>query len=133
MTRYHSFLCKLCQSVVERIENNQKDLVNSKKTFICISVPPQTGKTETITSTLPSYFVGRNPNLSAILVAYNGDYGEKFSDRNRQKTREYGKQIFGIDISETLDKRMNTDLKIIKVLLKVQVLTLVLLVMVANC
>lgn len=111
MTRYHSFLCKLCQSVVERIENNQKDLINSKKTFICISVPPQTGKTETITSTLPSYFVGRNPNLSAILVAYNGDYGEKFSDRNRQKTREYGKQIFGIELSETLDKKDEYGLK----------------------
>lgn len=105
ITKYHKFLCSLCQGIVDRIERNQKDLLNAKKTFICISVPPQTGKTETFTNTLPSFFVGRNPDLSAILVAYNGDYATKFNDKNRQKTKEFGKRIFGVSVSESLDKK----------------------------
>lgn len=110
-TRFHKFLAKVCQSAVEKVEANRKNLANAKKTIICVSVPPQLGKSTTITKTLPSWFVGRNPDLSAILVAYNGDFGEKFCDSNREKTRDYGKQVFGIEISETQDTKEYYGLK----------------------
>ena len=105
ITKFHRFLINVCQSAVERVEKNQKDLINAKKTYICVSVPPQLGKSTTITKSLPSWFVGRNPDLSAILVAYNGDFGENFCDSNRQKTREFGKQVFDISINETQDTK----------------------------
>ena len=105
ITKFHRFLINVCQSAVERIEKNQKDLLHARKTLICVSVPPQLGKSTTITKALPSWFVGRNPDLSAILVAYNGDFGENFCDSNRQKTREYGKQVFDLEISETQDTK----------------------------
>ena len=105
ITKFHKFLINVCQSAVERIEKNRKDLIHAKKTLILISVPPQLGKTTTVTNSLPSWFVGRNPNLSAILVAYNGDFGESFCNSNREKTRNYGKQVFGLEISETQDTK----------------------------
>lgn len=64
-----------------------------------------THNSETITKTLPSWFVGRNPNKNAILTAYNSDLAEKFEDANRQKTREFGKDIFGIEISDSQDNK----------------------------
>lgn len=97
-TNFHIFLAKVCQTVVERIEQG-------KKVRILLSVPPRHGKSETITKTLPSWFVGRNPDKNAILTAYNADLAEKFEDANRQKTREFGKDIFGIEISESQDNK----------------------------
>jgi len=111
MTKFHKFLCNVCDGAVKRIENNQKDLANARRTFICLSVPPQLGKSITVTKTLPSWFVGRNPDLSAILVAYNGDYAVRFSDANRQNTREFGKEVFGIEISETQDTKDRYEIK----------------------
>lgn len=64
-----------------------------------------THNSETVTKTLPSWFVGRNPTKNAILTAYNADLAEKFEDSNRQKTRQFGKDIFGIEISESQDNK----------------------------
>ena len=97
-TPFHVFLAKICQSVVEKIENGEK-------VRVLLSVPPRHGKSETVTKTLPSWFIGRNPDKNAILTAYNADLAEKFNDANRQKTREFGKDIFGIEISESQDNK----------------------------
>ena len=97
-TPFHVFLAKVCQSVVEKIEKGEK-------VRVLLSVPPRHGKSETVTRTLPSWFIGRNPDKNAILTAYNADLAEKFNDANRQKTREFGKDIFGIEISESQDNK----------------------------
>jgi predicted phage terminase large subunit-like protein len=57
---------------------------------IVVEQPPQTGKTTTITATLPSYYLGRNPYDHAILLAYGEDLAVKFGRRNKQKVEEYG-------------------------------------------
>ena len=112
ITNFHRFLINVCQSAVARVEKNRKgDLSQAKKTIICVSVPPQLGKSETFTKKLPSWFVGRNPSLSAILVAYNGTLGEDFCSCNRDLTREYGKQVFDIEISETEDTKEEYHIK----------------------
>lgn len=116
MTRFHRYLCAICQNIVERVENANKpnatqEEINKGKVRVLISVPPRHGKSETITKTLPSWFVGRNPNLNAILTAYNSDLAEKFEDANRQKTREYGKDIFGIEISDSQDNKTLYEIK----------------------
>lgn len=65
----------------------------------------------TLTETLPSWFMGRNPDLSCIITAYNADIAEKFGDRNRQKVKEHGKSIFGIEISDSQDNKTMFQLK----------------------
>ena len=98
MTKFHKLLCSIGQSAVERLERGEHPR-------ILLSVPPQFGKSCTITETLPSWFIGRNPDLSCIITAYNADIAEKFGDRNRQKVKEHGKNIFGIQISDSQDNK----------------------------
>ena len=85
ITKFHALLANICQSVVQKVEKGET-------VRLCISVPPQHGKTTTITKTLPSWFVGRNPGRWAILTAYNADIAEEFSDNNRQLIKQYGKE-----------------------------------------
>ena len=98
MTNFHKVLCAICQNVVERVEKGQQ-------VRILLSTPPQVGKSSTLTECLPSWFIGRNPDLSCIITAYNADIAEKFGDRNRQKVKDYGKDIFGIEVSDSQDNK----------------------------
>lgn len=98
MTNFHKVLCGICQNVVQRVEKGQQ-------VRVLLSTPPQVGKSSTLTETLPSWFIGRNPDLSCIITAYNADIAEKFGDRNRQKVKEFGKEIFGIQISDSQDNK----------------------------
>lgn len=98
ITDFHKILASIGQSVVERIEKGEHPRV-------LLSVPPQFGKSMTITEALPSWFLGRNPDLSVIITAYNADIAEKFGDRNRQKVKEFGKEIFNIEISDSQDNK----------------------------
>lgn len=115
-TRFHHYLAMLCQTIVQRVEKaNQPNATFEDKQRgrikILISVPPQHGKTQTITKTLPSWYIGRNPTRSAILTAYNAEMGEKFNDSNRQKIRMFGKEVFGVSISDSQDNKGLFELK----------------------
>ena len=97
-TKFHALICNICQSIVEKVENGQK-------VKICISVPPQHGKSMTVTETLPSWFIGRNPDLRCIVTAYNADVAEKFGNKNRQLVKQYCDDIFGIGVSDSQDNK----------------------------
>ena len=103
ITKFHALLGKICQSVVEKIEKGEK-------VRICLSVPPQHGKSYTVTETLPSWFVGRNPDMRCIITGYNADMAERFGDRNRQLVKQYGKEIFNIEVSESQDNKTLWDI-----------------------
>lgn len=98
ITKFHALLGKICQSIVEKIEKGEK-------VRLCLSVPPQSGKSYTVTETLPSWFVGRNPDMRCIMTGYNADMAERFGDRNRQLIKKYGKEIFGIEVSDSQDNK----------------------------
>ena len=102
-TKFHALLANICQSVVEKVEKGQK-------VKICISVPPQHGKSHTLTETLPSWFIGRNPELRCIVTAYNADVAEKFGNKNRQLIKEHGEEIFGVKISDSQDNKTLWDI-----------------------
>ena len=104
LTRFHTLLASICQNVVEKIERGEK-------VYICISCPPQHGKSQTITETLPSWFLGRNPDLRCITTAYNSDIAEKFGDKPRQQVKKYGKELFGIEISDSQDNKTIWNIK----------------------
>ena len=97
-TRFHVALANIAEGVVRKVEQG-------KQVRVLLSVPPQFGKSMTITEALPSWFVMRNPDLSSIITAYNADIAEKFGDRNRQKIKDFGKELFGISISDSQDNK----------------------------
>ena len=66
--------------------------------ILILTVPPQHGKSTTITETLPSYYLGKNPYGRVIEISYNDQFATKFIRRNKEKIAEYCKDIFGIEI-----------------------------------
>ena len=104
LTKFHLLLSSIAQNVVKKIENGEK-------VYICISTPPQHGKSTCLTQTLPSWFLGRNPDLRCITTAYNADIAEKFGDEPRQQIKKYGKDLFGIEISDSQDNKTIWNIK----------------------
>lgn len=98
ITPFHTALANIAESIVKKVEKGEQ-------VRVLLSVPPQFGKSLTLTETLPSWFLMRNPDLSCILTAYNADIAEKFGDRNRQKIKEFGKDLFGVEISDSQDNK----------------------------
>lgn len=91
------FLCKTVQKFIENKTGHSHDI-------LIIQCPPQHGKSQTITETLPSWYLGKNPYHRVIQGSYNQDTADRFSRRNREKIKEFGKILFGIEISKEMDR-----------------------------
>ena len=103
-TPFHTYLCDYVQSFIERKSNKPYEI-------LCISTPPQHGKSVTITETLASWFLGNNPKSRVIEISYNEDFAVLFGRRNREKIEQYGKDIFGIEISKDKNTARDFELK----------------------
>ena len=104
LTPFHVLLASICDNVIKRIEKGEK-------VRLLLSIPPQNGKSLTCTETLPSWFIGRNPDKRVIITAYNADIAEKFGDKNRQLVKNFGKELFNIEISDSQDNKTLWNIK----------------------
>lgn len=95
-TKFHRFLTRYVQEFVQRETGNPYDV-------LCIHTPPQFGKSLSITETFPSWYLGNYPNNRVIEISYGEDFAKKFGRLNREKIRQYGSTIFGIDIKKDID------------------------------
>ena len=89
-SKFHTFLCDSVQEFIER----KTDLPFE---IMIINTPPQHGKSTTITETLPSFYLMRNPDKSVIEVSYGDDLAERFGKRNLEKVKEFG-GLFGVEV-----------------------------------
>ena len=64
-TPFHRFLCGYVQNFVERETDKPYEI-------LVIATPPQHGKSQSITETLPSWYLGRHPDKHVIEISYNG-------------------------------------------------------------
>lgn len=63
-----------------------------------------THNSQSITETLPSWYLGKWPDKRVIIASYNEDTAERFCRRNKQKIREVGERLFGLKISKDVDR-----------------------------
>lgn len=91
--RFTRFLCQTVQDFVEADTGHAYDI-------LLLSVPPQHGKSMTVTETLPSWYLGKHPTHRVIVAAYNSDFAKRFTRTNRDKIAEHG-DIFGIQVGRT--------------------------------
>lgn len=66
---------------------------------LLISMPPQHGKSNAVTANFPSWYLGKFPDRGVMITAYGADLAGDFSRQNRENVREYGEEIFGIQLS----------------------------------
>lgn len=84
---HSQFLCE----VLEQVEKGEiKKLI--------ITMPPQFGKSLTVTESFPSWFIGKHPDKSVIEISYSDDYARKFGGSNLSKIRDFGKRVFDVQI-----------------------------------
>lgn len=92
-TRFSDFLADEVQRFVTTDSGNAYDI-------LVVECPPQHGKSMTITEALPSWYLGRFPTSRIIEASYNEDTAERFSRRNKEKIRQFGANLFGIQIGQ---------------------------------
>ena len=88
MTKFHRYLCDQIQEFLEMPSTGKA------MDILLLSVPPQHGKSFTLTETLPSWFLGKHPTDGVILCSYDSDLAEKFSRKNRDKYTTYACDVF---------------------------------------
>lgn len=102
-SHFHKTLCYIVQDFIEKETGNAFDI-------LILSTPPQHGKSTTITETLPSWYLGRNPKNRVIEISYSEDFAKRFGRRNRQKIKEYCGEIFGIKMANSPDTDLDFEL-----------------------
>jgi predicted phage terminase large subunit-like protein len=93
----------VCDKIQHHIESDGKQI-------LILTMPPQHGKSQGVTETLPSYYLGKNPTKRVIEISYGDDLAQRFGRRNKQKIQQFGKELFDIELSKTSD----TDFEIAK-------------------
>lgn len=91
LTQFHSWLCDYVQDWLEKDTGNPYDI-------LLLSVPPQHGKSMSITETLPSWYLGKHSEHRVIEVSYGDTLAKRFGKRNKEKIEEWG-HLFGIRLS----------------------------------
>lgn len=89
----HGRHTKLICNALDKVEKGEID-----RLILCL--PPRHSKSMTVSETFPSYFIGRNPTRRVIEVSYGDRLAKRFGRLNKQKIKEFGKDIFNIALPE---------------------------------
>lgn len=97
------YVCDKIQEFIEEETGNAYDIM-------VLNMPPQVGKSWSVTESLPSWYLGMNPDKSAIVLAYGDDLAQRFGRRNKEKMERFGNLFFDVKLSKT--KSANDDFEI---------------------
>ncbi|MGI6168815.1 MAG: phage terminase large subunit [Christensenellales bacterium] len=97
-----SFICDKAQEFIERKTTKPYEI-------LVLSMPPQHGKSMTITETLPSWFLMKNPDGRVIEISYSEDFAQLFGRRNRSKINEFGSK-FGVQLAKTPNSNLEFEI-----------------------
>lgn len=89
------------------ITEKLQKIADGEQHFYIISMPPQHGKSLTITKTFPSYYLMKHPDKHAMIVAYSQDLYSQFAASNRRAFNLWSNRLFqlktGKNTSQTFD------------------------------
>lgn len=96
---------------LELICDELEKVVSGETKRLMFLLPPRHGKSMSVTKSFPSYFLGKNPDKNVIEVSYGEDLAKEFGEANRDKVSEFGKALFGIEISDTQSSKVHWKIK----------------------
>ncbi|MEC0231174.1 phage terminase large subunit [Paenibacillus alba] len=102
-TRHGEFIANVLDTAIKKRKRMMAGEIPVETQYFMFSVPAQHGKSMHITETFPSYFLGHFPHEGVIEVSYNSDFASKFGGRNKEKVKEFGKELFNIGVAKDKD------------------------------
>ena len=78
----------ICEKLQKIIDGEQK--------FYIVEMPPQHGKSLTITKTFASYFLMKYPDKHVMISAYSQDLFTQFAEANRRNFNDWSNRLFGL-------------------------------------
>ncbi|WHY76075.1 phage terminase large subunit [Neobacillus sp. WH10] len=94
------FIANVIQYAIDKKKQMRDGLIPTENQYIALNMPPRHSKSMTITETLPSYYLGQFPEDRIIEISYNDTFARKFGKKNKEKVRQYGKELFNIEIAK---------------------------------
>ena len=89
---------KMSTYIADKVQEFLETDTDHAYDILVINTPPQHGKSMTVTESLPSWYLGKNPMANVIIASYNKDFAEKSCRRNKEKIRALGADLFNISI-----------------------------------
>lgn len=99
-------LAKHLKPVCEALQKVERGEIDR----LMIFMPPRHGKSQSVTETFPSYFIGRQPDRRVIEVSYSKGFAQKFGNSNRRKLLNFGEKLFGVTLDRTNNSKTNWDI-----------------------
>lgn len=75
-------------------------ILDGKQRFLIVEMPPQHGKSTTITETFPSAYLMRHPDKEVMVASYSDDLAQRFGMRNLTKFKELAGPMYGLHVSD---------------------------------
>lgn len=98
--RHTEFIGNVIQNAIDKKKRMRDGEIPTENQYIAINMPPRHSKSMTITESLPSYYLGNFPEDRIIEISYNDTFARKFGKKNKEKVRQYGKTLFGVEIAK---------------------------------
>lgn len=93
------FIADIIQKALDKKKEMREGLIQTENQYIALNMPPRHSKSMTITETMPSYYLGHFPEDRVIEISYNDTFARKFGKKNKEKVRQFGKELFDIEIA----------------------------------
>lgn len=89
----------ICEKLQKIIDGEQK--------FYVVEMPPQHGKSLTITKTFASYYLMKNPDKHVMISAYSQDLFTQFAEANRRCFKDWSVRLFNLRTGKDTAKSFN--------------------------
>lgn len=80
-------------------------IADGEQHYYIVEMPPQHGKSSTITKTFPSYYMMKFPERNVMISAYGDSLVSDFSESNRRIFEKWGRQLFGLRIGKNTSEQ----------------------------
>lgn len=94
------FIGDIIQQAINKKKQMRDGLIPTQNQYIALNMPPRHSKSMTITESLPSYYLGHFPEDRIIEISYNDTFARKFGKKNKEKVKQFGKDLFNIEIAK---------------------------------
>lgn len=94
------FISNIIQKAIDNKKRMRDGEIETRNQYIALNMPPRHSKSMTITETAPSFYLGQFPEDRVIEISYNDTFARKFGKKNKEKVRQFGKELFDIEIAK---------------------------------